>query len=128
MRPEEGVRFLAAVIAVPALLIGWRQFPRDPRSSGQTPSRQGSTSKGDTMDDATIHERIEKLVNEEHELWQREAAGHADDATRQRLAEVKVSLDQTWDLLRQREALRAAHMDPDVAVERDPSVVENYRQ
>ena len=27
------------------------------------------------MDDATIHERIEKLVNEEHELWQREAAG-----------------------------------------------------
>ena len=45
-----------------------------------------------------------------------------------RLAEVKVSLDQTWDLLRQREALRAAHMDPDVAVERDPSVVENYRQ
>ena len=46
----------------------------------------------------------------------------------QRLAEVKVSLDQTWDLLRQREALRAAHMDPDVAVERDPSVVENYRQ
>jgi hypothetical protein len=80
------------------------------------------------MDDATIHERIEKLVSEEHELWQREAAGNADEATRQRLAEVKVSLDQTWDLLRQREALRAAHMDPDVAVERDPSVVENYRQ
>ena len=80
------------------------------------------------MDDATIHERIEKLVNEEHELWQREAAGHADDETRQRLAEVKVSLDQTWDLLRQREALRNANMDPDVAVERGPSVVENYRQ
>ena len=80
------------------------------------------------MDDATIHERIEKLVNEEHELWQREAAGHGDETTRKRLAEVKVSLDQTWDLLRQREALRAAHMDPDVAVERDPSVVENYRQ
>ena len=80
------------------------------------------------MDDDQIHERIEKLVNEEHELWEREAAGNADDATRQRLAEVKVSLDQTWDLLRQREALRNAHMDPDVAVERDPSVVENYRQ
>jgi hypothetical protein len=80
------------------------------------------------MDDATIHARIEQLVNEEHELWQREAAGDTDDATRQRLAEVKVSLDQTWDLLRQREALRRAHMDPDVAVERDPSVVENYRQ
>ena len=80
------------------------------------------------MDDATIHARIEQLVNEENELWQRAAAGDTDDATRQRLAEVKVSLDQTWDLLRQREALRRAHMDPDVAVERDPSVVENYRQ
>ena len=80
------------------------------------------------MDDATIHARIEKLVEEEHELWQREAAGDIDDATRQRLAEVKVALDQAWDLLRQREALRRAHYDPDVAVERDPSVVENYRQ
>ena len=39
-----------------------------------------------------------------------------------------MSLDQTWDLLRQREALRRANMDPDVAVERDPSIVENYRQ
>ena len=69
------------------------------------------------MDDATIHERIEKLVNEEQELWKREAEGEPDDATRRRLAEVKVSLDQSWDLLRQREALRRAHMDPDVAVE-----------
>ena len=80
------------------------------------------------MDDATIHERIEQLVDEEHELWQRESEGATDDATRQRLAEIKVALDQTWDLLRQREALRRAHMDPDVAVERDPTVVENYRQ
>ena len=80
------------------------------------------------MDDAMIHERIEKLVTEEHELWQREAAGDTDETTRKRLAEVKVSLDQSWDLLRQREALRSANMDPDVAVERDPSVVENYRQ
>lgn len=80
------------------------------------------------MDDATIHERIEKLVNEEHELWQREAAGGTDDATRRRLADIKVSLDQTWDLLRQREALRNANMDPNVAVERDAGVVEHYRQ
>ena len=80
------------------------------------------------MEDPQIHGTIDQLVNEEHELWQREAAGDSDEATRKRLAEVKVSLDQTWDLLRQREALRAAHMDPDVAVERDPSVVENYRQ
>ena len=33
------------------------------------------------MDDATIHERIEHLVAEEHELWRREAEGEIDDAT-----------------------------------------------
>ena len=80
------------------------------------------------MDDATIHERIEKLVTRSTSCGSARPRATADEATRQRLAEVKVSLDQTWDLLRQREALRAAHMDPDVAVERDPSVVENYRQ
>ena len=80
------------------------------------------------MDDAAIHDRIEKLVNEEHELWQREAAGHADDATRQRLAEVKVSLDQTWDLLRQREALRDAGADPNAAEQRPVGEVESYLQ
>jgi hypothetical protein len=80
------------------------------------------------MDDAAIHARIEQLVAEEHELWQRESAGDMDDATRQRLRDLQVQLDQTWDLLRQRKALRSAHLDPDVAVERDPSTVENYRQ
>ena len=80
------------------------------------------------MDDAAIHERIEKLVAEEHELWQRESAGDMDDATRQRLRDLQVQLDQAWDLLRQRKALRGASLDPDVAAERDPSTVENYRQ
>ena len=34
------------------------------------------------MDDATIHERIEQLVDEEHALWRRETDGDIDDATR----------------------------------------------
>ena len=34
------------------------------------------------MDDASIHARIEQLVAEEHELWQREAEGNTDDAKR----------------------------------------------
>ena len=80
------------------------------------------------MDDAAIHDRIEKLVAEEHELWQRESAGDLDDTTRQRLRDLQVQLDQAWDLLRQRKALRGANLDPDVAAERDPSTVENYRQ
>ncbi len=66
------------------------------------------------MDDQ-IHGTIEQLVTEEHELWERESAGNATDADRQRLHDVKVSLDQCWDLLRQRRALREAGKDPEGA-------------
>jgi hypothetical protein len=83
---------------------------------------------GETMDDAQIHGTIEQLVAEEHELWQREAAGDAGAAEHARLADLKVSLDQCWDLLRQRQALRGAGMDPDAAAPRDPDVVEGYQQ
>jgi hypothetical protein len=80
------------------------------------------------MDDDQIHDRIEKLVNEEHELWEREAAGHGTDEDRRRAEAVKVSLDQSWDLLRQRRAKRAAHLDPDSASERPAGEVEGYQQ
>jgi CHAD domain-containing protein len=80
------------------------------------------------MDDPQIHGTIEKLVAEEHELWQREAAGTASDADRERLHDLRISLDQSWDLLRQRRALREAGLDPDTATARDPSIVETYEQ
>jgi hypothetical protein len=80
------------------------------------------------MDDTGIHESIEQLVAEEHELWDSEAAGHATEADRRRLAEVKVSLDRCWDLLRQRRALEEFGMDPDVASERSEETVEGYEQ
>jgi hypothetical protein len=80
------------------------------------------------MDDAQIHGSIERLVAEEHELWEREAAGSAADADRKRLEEVKVSLDQCWDLLRQRRALREAGKDPEGAHVRQTDVVEGYEQ
>ena len=80
------------------------------------------------MDDPRIHATIEDLVAEEHELWQRESAGTASDDDRRRLEEVKVSLDQCWDLLRQRRALREAGRDPDDAQARSEEVVERYQQ
>lgn len=80
------------------------------------------------MDDARIHGTIEQLVTEEHELWEREAAGSASEADRQRLRELKVSLDQCWDLLRQRRALREAGSNPDLAEPRAAEVVERYEQ
>ena len=48
------------------------------------------------------HAHIEELVAEEHRLWERESAGRATDADRERLAQVKVELDRYWDLLRRR--------------------------
>ena len=75
------------------------------------------------MDDSQIHTEIERLVAEEHELWDREEPGDAE-----RLAKVKVSLDQCWDLLRQRRAYREAGLDPEAAQSRSEDVVEHYRQ
>ena len=80
------------------------------------------------MNDDEIHAQIEKLVAEEHELWQRESEGDVTDSERERLAQLKVALDQSWDLLRQRKALRNVGRDPDEAETRTESTVENYRQ
>ncbi len=80
------------------------------------------------MEDAQVHGSIERLVAEEHELWEREAAGNATEADRQRLASIKVSLDQCWDYLRQRRALREAGRDPGGADVRSPEVLETYEQ
>jgi hypothetical protein len=80
------------------------------------------------MDDEQIHGHIESLVSEEHALWGRESAGQASDDDRRRLEAVKVSLDQCWDLLRQRRALREEGGNPNEAHTRDSSVVENYEQ
>ena len=80
------------------------------------------------MDDPQIHGTIEQLVAEEHELWQRESDGTASEDDRSRLRQIRVSLDQCWDLLRQRRALRDAGMDPGTAEARAPGVVEGYEQ
>ena len=80
------------------------------------------------MDDPQIHGTIEQLVAEEHQLWEREAAGNATEGERERLRELKVSLDQCWDLLRQRRALREAGRDPEAADVRRSEVVEGYEQ
>jgi len=80
------------------------------------------------VEDAQIHGEIDRLVDEEHQLWEREASGEASDSDRQRLEALRVSLDQCWDLLRQRRARRDAGQDPDTAELRPPEVVERYEQ
>jgi hypothetical protein len=80
------------------------------------------------MEDERIHYRIEQLVAEEHELYDRGAEGGLSESEHRRLESIKVGLDQCWDLLRQRRALREAGHDPRAAHIRDPDVVEHYEQ
>ena len=80
------------------------------------------------MEDERIHNRIEELVAEEHELYERGSEGGLSESEHRRLEALKVGLDQAWDLLRQRRALREAGRDPDAAQVREPEVVERYEQ
>lgn len=74
---------------------------------------------------ADIHRRINDLIDEEHRL--RANADDLADAERQRrLADLETSLDQAWDLLRQRQARREYDQDPGRARERPARIVENY--
>lgn len=77
------------------------------------------------MDDQSILQRIQHLVDEEHRLDTKN--DHSPD-DRQRHKELQVELDQCWDLLRQRRAQREFGKDPDQAAVRDPKVVEGYEQ
>src|SRR5438132_8706733 len=82
--------------------------------------------QGGTMDDAEVLDRINELAREEHELFERESDGKVTDADRERLRRLEVTLDQCWDLLRQRRARRAAGLNPDDARVRDEKTVEGY--
>jgi hypothetical protein len=84
------------------------------------------------MDDETIQARIDELEKEEQRLRKEEEesaeAGRTDvvSADAGRLGAIKVELDQLWDLLRQRRALRNAGRNPDDAELRDSETVERY--
>jgi len=79
----------------------------------------------DRETDETVLGRITRLVDEEHKLYGR---SDLDDHARSRLEAVRVELDQYWDLLRQRRALREFGEDPNRAHIRPPSIVEKYEQ
>jgi Protein of unknown function (DUF2630) len=79
----------------------------------------------DKSEDQPVLRVIQQLADEEHRLYEHEAL---TDADRVRLAKINVELDQCWDLLRQRQALRAAGRDPNEAHVRPPEIVENYEQ
>jgi hypothetical protein len=75
--------------------------------------------------DQPVREHIEHLVKEEHRLHGQKSL---TDPDHRRLKEIQVELDQCWDLLRQRRALREFGEDPDQARVRPADVVEKYEQ
>lgn len=81
------------------------------------------------MNERDILGQIRALVDQEHELRSRSVAGEIDSAEEQaRLRALEESLDQCWDLLRQRRARRGAGEDPDSAQARPAQQVEGYLQ
>lgn len=85
-----------------------------------------------SMNDEQVQERIEELEREERKLRADESEAAEADADEQvsrdaqRLEAIRIELDQLWDYLRQRRALRDAGQDPDNAQIRDPGTVERY--
>lgn len=85
-----------------------------------------------SLNDEQVQARIEELEREERKLRTDEVEAAEADADEQvardaqRLEAIRVELDQLWDYLRQRRALRNAGQDPDNAQLRDPGTVERY--
>jgi uncharacterized protein DUF2630 len=81
------------------------------------------------MDDRAIHRAISDLIEREHGLRGRLQAGQLDgDAEQRALRGIEEQLDQCWDLLRRRDALRHADQDPNQAAAQPPERVEGYLQ
>jgi hypothetical protein len=80
----------------------------------------------DAVDDQKVIDHINALTHEERDLIERESKGTATDADKARIKRIEVALDQCWDLLRQRRALREYGRNPEEAKTRDEKTVEGY--
>lgn len=81
------------------------------------------------MEDREILDCIRGLVAEAHWLHQqRDTGGLRDDAEILRLSEVERGLDQLWNLLRRRQAMRAAGSQSDVTREHSSLHLDDPRQ
>ena len=96
---------------------------REPGAVGHT----GGVPEERKPTDRDTLARIHDLVAEERELRERVQHGELDPSEEhQRLRLVETELDQCWDLLRQRRALRETGGDPREATVRPAGEVEGY--
>lgn len=81
------------------------------------------------MDDSQVLHGINSIAEEEEALWLRGGEeGGLSGQEEARLHELKIQLDQAYDLLAQRRARRSAGLNPDEARVRPADIVENYEQ
>ena len=81
------------------------------------------------MDEKDILKQIQTLVDREHQLRSESQEGEIPQAEEQsQLRQLEESLDQCWDLLRQRRARREYGQNPDDSAARPVQQVENYLQ
>ncbi len=80
------------------------------------------------MDDKQIVERISELAAEEQHLEEAHVGEGLSVEEQARKRDLEVTLDEMWDLLRQRRAKRNAGRDPEDAQPRSASTVEGYLQ
>jgi Protein of unknown function (DUF2630) len=80
------------------------------------------------MEDKEIVEQISRLATEEQRLEEAHVGEGLSDEELARKRQLEVTLDELWDLLRQRRAKRSAGQDPDSAEQRSAGTVEGYLQ
>jgi hypothetical protein len=80
------------------------------------------------VEDRELIERIGVLADEERNLEEAHVGRGLSKEEEGRKRELEVTLDQLWDLLRQRRALRGVGGDVDDAAVRSEGTVEGYRQ
>jgi len=81
------------------------------------------------MDDKEILGHIDELIATERDLRAKVATSSlSTDDERRQLAAIEESLDQCWDLLRQRRARREFGESPEEAQLRPVTEVEDYQQ
>lgn len=76
------------------------------------------------MKDSSIFSHISTLIEEEKQIRTQPSTSEEDSA---RLRHLNEELDQCWDLLRQRRALREFGGNEDAAAPRDVDTVEGYK-
>ncbi len=80
------------------------------------------------MNDRNVLDQIQSLAEQERVLRERAGTRGLSADEEKELHWIEVHLDQAWDFLRQRRALREFGENPNAAEPRSPNTVENYLQ